>query len=341
MCPYGLSWVDTPNGDLNYDGALSGSVSYDVELGGVTTTFRLWEQHPYGLYSARDSSYGISSGEVALNSESAGVAADEGHFFAECSNRGTCDTATGTCSCFPGYEGIDCGRSVCPNGCSGHGKCRYSSEQLSSYSLWDANKRQQCSCDPGWSGTDCSQRLCIKGQDPLEQGGDSFEVQSITLNCTSGGSLGGAWRITFTDVFGEALPTSPIDAADYDTYDSESDRAAVVSNALTNLPNDVVESVTVTTTDASPGVNFAVTFTANPGDVETMALNTDSVTCSAGELSASVSTTTTGNANIYECSDRGLCDYSTGLCNCFRGYTGDDCSTQNALAGTQDEGRGG
>jgi hypothetical protein len=33
-----------------------------------------------------------------------------------------------------------------------------------------------------------------------------------------------------------------------------------------------------------------------------------------------------------ECSDRGLCDSSSGLCQCFTGYTSDDCSVQNILA---------
>jgi hypothetical protein len=33
-----------------------------------------------------------------------------------------------------------------------------------------------------------------------------------------------------------------------------------------------------------------------------------------------------------ECSDRGLCDYSSGTCKCFKGYAGIDCSMQNALA---------
>merc|ERR1711881_620384 len=32
------------------------------------------------------------------------------------------------------------------------------------------------------------------------------------------------------------------------------------------------------------------------------------------------------------CSNRGLCDFETGVCKCFNGFTDDDCSVQNALA---------
>jgi len=35
---------------------------------------------------------------------------------------------------------------------------------------------------------------------------------------------------------------------------------------------------------------------------------------------------------VAQCSNRGICDKATGICQCFHGYTNDNCDTQNALA---------
>merc|ERR1712022_24950 len=42
---------------------------------------------------------------------------------------------------------------------------------------------------------------------------------------------------------------------------------------------------------------------------------------------------TTGNYQfVSQCSNRGACDTDAGNCECFKGYTGDDCTTQSSLA---------
>jgi len=35
---------------------------------------------------------------------------------------------------------------------------------------------------------------------------------------------------------------------------------------------------------------------------------------------------------VAQCSNRGMCNANTGLCECFKGYSGDDCHEQNVLA---------
>jgi hypothetical protein len=97
------------------------------------------------------------------------------HQLIECSGRGSCDNTAGKCMCLPGYTGVACQRTVCPNDCSGHGLCqtelRFASDGLAAnlvgYKGYDGDQQYGCKCDHSYRGPDCSQSECPSGPDVL------------------------------------------------------------------------------------------------------------------------------------------------------------------------------
>lgn len=71
----------------------------------------------------------------------------------ECSDAGTCDTATGMCSCYAGFDGSACQRSTCPGDCNGHGVCQSNKDFAEDYARAMATainlKQRQPRCKKG------------------------------------------------------------------------------------------------------------------------------------------------------------------------------------------------
>jgi hypothetical protein len=106
-----------------------------------------------------------------------------------CSNRGSCDTDTGACSCMEEFGGDACEYLMCPTNassseCSSHGTCTPLSSIASSNgddytSPWDATQIYGCVCDTDvyvgpfsgeisdYSGYLCDQLSCPSGDDPM------------------------------------------------------------------------------------------------------------------------------------------------------------------------------
>jgi hypothetical protein len=179
-CPFGHAHVDSPKGDLDMSGGALSDRATTILTGSEVYFYGTTEKYPTG-------------------------SSNEGHFYMECSNRGTCDRKTGECKCFDGYDGASCQRASCPGGvggtsdeCSGHGTCHsiaslvsktsaadtpLSYNDAATYNLWDAHYTRGCQCDAPYSGYDCSSRQCKTGVDPLYSGTVLTTQTSITVGC--------------------------------------------------------------------------------------------------------------------------------------------------------------
>lgn len=146
------------------------------------------------------------------------TAPDTAHAMATCSNKGTCDTKTGLCTCNAMFTGSACDVLKCPGvttPCNGHGVCKTMQQlalasasngdllgvtygsTLGAAATWDFNKIQGCDCTKNYylgpySGAigefrdyDCSSRYCPLGADPYQVGCVN-EKQTLTCLADNG-----------------------------------------------------------------------------------------------------------------------------------------------------------
>jgi hypothetical protein len=237
----------------------------------------------------------------------------------ECSNRGSCDRASGECLCDSGFEGGACDKTTCPNDCNGHGVCtsmRYlaKSKPVNSFTpwvyqnVWDHDMLYGCVCDTGFSGYDCSKRVCVTGDDPLTVG-QLDEIQQVL--CTADF---GMFALTFD---GETTGWISADAS-----------AVAVAAALSGLPNLRKVDVSFSAGDAASacsGGTMTLTFTEDPGDLPPLSVVGGSLACANARCATTptlvASTVQDGTKENLPCNGRGRCDEATGECRCFLDYT--------------------
>jgi len=217
------------------------------------------------------------------------------------------------------------------------------------YHQWDASKTRGCVCDPGFADVDCSKRICNYGTDIMDHRlnlnvGQKYQTQKIQIVAESSSSdadfVGKTFSITFKSKLNETFTTIPIhiQTSDFAMFITD------VQSALENLPNDVIDAVQVHGVTSGNEIYLNVTFTGETveGPQNLLSLNTN--LCGDGctpkltglEMhpivqNMSVSEIELADFNSYECGRRGKCDYTSGLCECFEGYTGLACNVVTAL----------
>lgn len=294
------------------------------------------------------------------------------HKYAECAGRGICNREAGECQCFDGYEGKGCQRTTCPNDCSGHGTCEYiedmyiaakweqyvrtdSSVTTFDYHNWDAGKTRGCVCDATYGDVDCSKRMCPYATDVLDVRDNllmdtKYQVQMLSFQSagTSTSLDGKTFALTFRSKLNETFTTIPIVYKSTDLPDFVND----IQLALLNLPNRVIDGITVAassySTFAALSVNITFTGEGVQGPqypiiiedyecgngctpkIDGLDLETRYLSNHRGSLSNNTEVRL-ADYNSYECGRRGKCDYGTGLCQCFTGYAGCACQVLTTL----------
>lgn len=193
--------------------------------------------------------------------------------------------------------------AACPNGCSGRGSCDIS---------------DTCHCynrkngEPAWTNADCSGRTCPKDNAWVGYVANSNDVHPV-MECSN---MGICDRGT-----GEC--------ACFPNYEG-------IACERTTCPNGC-SGAGICFTQEQLALEAGRTYSA-PWDAKKHVgcvcdLGRRGPDCSLIECPSGADVMRgLGNEAGRDCSGRGLCDYSTGLCECHHGYYGDACSFQTILS---------
>lgn len=223
------------------------------------------------------------------------------------------------------------------------------------YYEWDKGKTRGCVCDPEYGDADCSKRMCPYGTDIMDQRDKltvtgKYQVQKF-LFTSDASVLGQSWEdhtvtfaLTFKSKLNETYTTQPINM-----YSGPGDFRQFLLNirdALMRLPNRVIDRVDVAGHHDSAFNRAYVNVTFNGDNVQgpQHKLTVKAYHCGDGctpKVSGLSDYLMPGSQNItelqlsdynsFECGRRGKCDYETGVCNCFAGYSGASCGTISCL----------
>jgi len=192
--------------------------------------------------------------------------------------------------------------AYCPNGCNGHGSCG-ANDKCTCYNRIDG--------EPAWTFPDCSGRTCPKYTawvGTVENANDAHPV----VECSNKG--------TCDRKSGECVC--------YANYDGIACERSVCPNRCSDAG--------VCFTQKQLAVEAGRVY-STPWDAEKQVgcicdLGRRGPDCSLFECPSGPDVLKGyGNEAGRDCSGRGLCDYSAGICSCFHGYYGTKCEYQTVL----------
>jgi len=192
---------------------------------------------------------------------------------------------------------------------------------------WDAENIYGCDCDPGWHGIDCAQQYCPFGDNPSSDG--VAEVQTVTY--TPAATIVGTETVQLK--FRQA--TATLLAGDtvaqvktkLETMLLSARTLRKIRGSQDNEESGTEVTVTLTDTNGAAAAllsstlatTLRVSFERDYGDLPLL-----QHVAGTANTTAVVTGVTDGTYEYSECSDKGLCDVTTGTCACRSGWGSSD-----------------
>lgn len=238
------------------------------------------------------------------------------------------------CVCDALYGDVDCSKRMCPYGNDVLDIIDSYDSATTSYQVQTLRFYTDYAADPG----------DITG----ETGGKTGDLSGATF------------ALTFRSKLNETFTTIPIvwnsESGVAMTATTNNDFVQDVQLALLSLPNRVIDGVTVSATSGtltagdSSALNgyldLSITFTGAGVQGNQYPITIEDYECSEGctprltglplmtrfdRPGSNITQTLMADHNSFECGRRGKCDYDTGVCECFTGYSGENCNTLTTL----------
>jgi hypothetical protein len=233
-----------------------------------------------------------------------------------CNGHGECISWIKTCSCYDGYgstgdvslvKSADCSTRTCPAGkawadvpvsatqahalaeCSNKGLCN--------------RKTGLCECFPSFAGDACQRLMC---------------PTATAEECSGHGKCVSMKRMAqMTNAFPLSSGTTYTGAVETTTWDEEMTFGCVCDSGWT-----VGLAAGERQLSEYFGVDCSFKRCPTGNDPVTPADETD---CGGVVAAGALGTGAVGNVCHVDCSNRGICDYMSGICTCFPGYTTSNC----------------
>lgn len=208
---------------------------------------------------------------------------------------------------------------TCPSSCSQRGTCQsmkyYATQKdegegtVYTYeNQWDAEMMYGCACTSGFFGPDCSLRECPTGDDPLT--GTTSDTQQYnekqSLYCIA---TGGSFTLAFRRV-----------TTDYIPYDASLSELRSYLRALSSVTD---EGISITGSDPpckSAGGTVYIEFTQDFGDLPLLVADYSGLSHSTSTAKVTIKEYKKGTKEDEWCSNRGICDFDSGVCTCNDDY---------------------